>query len=413
MEVEIKTSNQKNSEKFLEMKKKFLLLSIVGLFIGANVLIHIGYMDTNEFSFLRKMFPVSYLMIFVFLINYSIIPRFKDEVRFIVLFIILVLFNMSTGREIDLAASFNSVILPVFFSIQLFSMKVDKAIIKKILISCYLLECSIAIIERITMHNFFYLLPGGGDASLNDGLFRSTALLAHPLENALTVSVIMSFILVSNMRVLKKMQLWGIGFVSLLCFNTRFAIICSAVCLGWYSLYFLFSSRIENKKSKKYFVLILLLMVFGIFKLFTSYGLGSRLLEMGAFDESSAGVRLIILSIFDYYPVYSVLLGVPLDIFERYLAKAHLTGYIIENYWIIYLFRFGLIFLLLIVWFYIPIIKKWLLPFDKCACMMVLFIFLFISSSNNSMAASSLSLSVFAVSAYAFSDDRITEKRML
>lgn len=388
-----------------------LLLSICGLFIGANVLIHIGYMDVNEYSFVRKMFPVSYLMISIFLMNYSMISRFKEEMRFIILFFVLVLFNMSTGREIDLAASFNSIILPVFFSIQLCRLQVNKSRIRKLLIGCYLFECGMAIIERITMRNFFYLLPGGGDTSLNDGLFRSTALLAHPLENALTVSVIMSFILVSNLNVLKKMLLWGIGFVALLCFNTRFAIICNAVCLGGYAVHFLSSSKIEDIRYKKYFIIILMLMFFGTFKLFKSYGLGDRLLEMGAFDESSAGVRLIILSIFDYYPIYSVLLGVPLDVFEKYLANAYLTGYTIENYWIIYLFRYGLIFLSLIVWFYIPIIRKWLLPFDKCACVMVLFIFLFISSSNNSMAASSLSLSVFVVSAYAFSENRVIEKR--
>jgi len=405
MALETKSSNKKVKKTNVWMREKLLIFSIFCLFIGANVLVYIGYMDYNEQSFIRKVFPASYLALIVFLMRPSVfINNFKEERRLLVTFFILVVFNMLTGREIDVAMSFNSLLLPVFFSVLLYTTRINRKVICRILISCYLLECIVAIIERIMLYNFFPLIADDGSEIFSNTLFRSTALLNHPLENALTVSVIMSFILISRMSICIKMLLWGVGFVALLCFNTRFAIICNIVCVVIYATYLMSSSATMSKKNKKKFLFMLLFTIIGIYILFTSYGFGNRLTEMGAFDESSAGVRLVILSIFDYYPIYSVLLGVPWEVFEKYLARADLLGYTIENYWIIYLFRFGLVFLLLLIRMYISVIKKWLEAFDRISCILVLFIFLFISSSNNSMAASSLSLSIFVVCAYAFSN---------
>ena len=60
--------------------------------------------------------------------------------------------------------------------------------------------------------------------------FRSCGLWGHPLSNSCILSLMMPFILLQNeFSIKKKNLLWSIGMLALLCFNSRFSIVLSAV----------------------------------------------------------------------------------------------------------------------------------------------------------------------------------------
>ena len=89
----------------------------------------------------------------------------------------------------------------------------------------------------------------------NDGLdfiFRSTALLGHPLNNALSAAVMMQAILIMPLKKYIKFLLWGMGLLSLLCFNARGATICSILFLAIY----LVKEAIIQHNFKTLFIII-------------------------------------------------------------------------------------------------------------------------------------------------------------
>ena len=96
--------------------------------------------------------------------------------------------------------------------------------------------------------------------------FRSTALWAHPLANALIVSVLMSYFLVSNLKLKYKLSLWVLGYVAILCFNTRGSIIGNALILLVYLSYSSFFSKRTKDATRVEFIIavILLSMVIGV-----------------------------------------------------------------------------------------------------------------------------------------------------
>jgi len=110
----------------------------------------------------------------------------------------------------------------------------------------YITECSLAIYEKITMEHVIHYaeiedLQATSFEMLDTTEFRSFSLMLHPLYNANTISVCLSFILFKNIGFLKKMILIGLGLIALWAFNSRGALIVWAILIV-YRL-FLFQSN--------------------------------------------------------------------------------------------------------------------------------------------------------------------------
>ena len=110
---------------------------------------------------------------------------------------------------------------------------------RKMLIYFFCVECFVAILEAIMHVNIFPFAIGTEGYSLSDkeyeifGMFRSSALHGHPLSNALLLDVVMSFILVaSDFSEKKKVMLYLLGMVALLCFNARSSILFMSTATG-------------------------------------------------------------------------------------------------------------------------------------------------------------------------------------
>ena len=377
------------------MNKVLSLTLFLFLFIGHNVCLKIGInnMLIEGFILLLAAFiiitkkPFSLLKIkgliplFLFLLIYGLFKLITDTgegTRAIVMILI--------GPPILLSA----VILGIKRGIKQLS------IIKRMFLIFYLLETSIAIVERLLGINIF---PWSTDNIFNiqfDGIteFRSTGLHGHPLQNALIVSIYMTFILISNIKLRNKLSLWLLGFIAIACFNTRAALVGNTLLLATYFFHSIFFNKNFSTKLKKQIICISLLMLSFIPILLIKFNLGGRLFERGLNDESSE-VRKAVWSIFDYFPLDSFLFGVNMKQAEIVMQQSGIFA--TENFWIDWIIRFGVLFVIVQTLLYTRLLQ-WLFvgykPFYKW---LILLCFLLIASSNNSLSISFIPLSFFLI----------------
>lgn len=107
----------------------------------------------------------------------------------------------------------------------------------------YITECSLAIYEKITMEHVIHYaeiedLQATSFEMLDTTEFRSFSLMLHPLYNANTISVCLSFILFKDIKFPKKIILIGLGLIALWAFNSRGALIVWAILIVYRLLLF-------------------------------------------------------------------------------------------------------------------------------------------------------------------------------
>ena len=272
--------------------------------------------------------------------------------------------------------------------------------LSKALIYFFVVEIVVAYIERILGSTFV----GFGNISMEiektgSYAFRSCALWGHPLTNALVVSVIMNYILFSSLRIKYKLTLWAFGFFSLLCFNARAAIILNVLMLVVCVMNIFFFSKKESDSNRfSLFVGVFLLFVVTIF-LLSETGLGGRLTH-GSLDDSSVQTRIDIWNVFDVINRDILLYGTDNAGISTIMIQAHLWA--MENFWILYVLRFGLVFLIAFIVSYFFFLKKLFSDYKMFDKLMIICAFLMIASTNNSFAYTYQPLLVFLVCSHIF-----------
>lgn len=269
------------------------------------------------------------------------------------------------------------------------------------MILLYLIESFIAIFERITGFLIF------GWVTMDDGViqslgekneFRSTALWGHPLQNALILSTMMSFILFSHMKTKVKLILWFIGYIAILCFNTRSSMVGNAIILCIFLVSQVFSAK-EGAKMKYIFIMAMAL-GFVTFLLFGT-NMGGRLLEMGLVDDTSAQVRIDTWSLFAYFSFGGFLWGHTSKEASDFVYTAGLIA--TENFWIDWMFLYGLVALAIYIILMFRLLKAlyrgydWLAVFTSCST------FWLLASTNNSLTTSYVPLLFYILCVIAFS----------
>ena len=228
-------------------------------------------------------------------------------------------------------------------------------------------------------------------------LFRSNALLGHPLTNALITSIIMGFILTSNIKTIRKYILYMLGFVALMCFNARGAILLSGLSFIAYIFNAIFQKGIKTstKVATILFVLISITIIFTMF----NEGYGGRFFENDISEDSSILARIEVWSIFSKCSFNDILWGTP-DVTK--LAMKTLGHMHIENWLILSILLAGIIITIPSILFFIPIFRKSLKEYNKFEKLFLIGICLSIASTNNSLACGIPALSIFFVSSFAF-----------
>ena len=379
------------------MNKIFCLYIIIIFFVSKNVITTLS-MDGNWFTFLEIVLAL------LLIISYknNVLKEYRT-IKYVLIFLALFCsYKLFSDRSQGIRAYSLTVLCPPIVLASLPQLKCNQPLwsrFLKIYVNFFAIECFVAIVERTFHHNIFLL---DNDLTGNIGgfeAFRSYGFLGHPLQNALVVSIMMSFILVSNIK--RKYWLWGLGFISLLCFEARASIVGNLVVFLVHILWKNFNER--KFRLVKLVNSMALILAGGIIMLISfNLGLGARLMNQGLVDDKSAQVRLDIWSIFDWYSLTDFMYGLDFERVEFIMETLKLPA--TETFWIDYLFRFGFIFLCVMIILYYKLCKSLYSGYPKFNILITACTFIVLSSTNNSLSAYWLPLFVFLFSILLFSN---------
>ena len=273
---------------------------------------------------------------------------------------------------------------PMFIS-ALFKYKKSnmQSYIRSSVLSFFVIECIIAIYEKIMHVNLFVFENENEFAinQINQFEFRSTSLLGHPLMNALIVSMILGYIIISNINIKLQLFLVSIGFLSLLSFNGRGAI------LIWmfFLIFFLFNILRRNKYNKLFAISLITLFV-SVFVYFGNYllkqGFGGRLFNNKLID-GSALARVDAFNAFSFINSNDFIFG---NSFNYIIVMEKMGAAGIENSFIVVMMNFGVIFAIPLFIAYYFWIKESLVLFKGRSKYIIIVSFLILGLSNNGLA---------------------------
>ena len=277
----------------------------------------------------------------------DIYNRYTNNLLFLCLLIVIIKFIIKQNPVPILEILFFPIIS---YSVLASSNFKTKQIIKIIIISFFCLNGALSILEFVYKIHFFSFEELLQNNELGEG-FRSTALLGHPLNNALCMSIIMGFILCSNLNNLIKFFLVILGIVSILAFNARGAF------LIWIMILFvLFISIIFNRKIKKNakilgicaFLILITIVIYSLVNLH----LGDRLINDKIID-GSAETRINISNSFDGLKDMDFLFGNDRLLLDL-LTKQKNGGF--ENSMVVLIYSYGVPSSIFIIYFF----SKWI-----------------------------------------------------
>lgn len=392
---------------YIAAKPKLLLWGIFSYLILTNsVLALFGY---ETLMLANPVFKLGVGPILLFISFFLYLKKLKignPERNMFVLIVVMLFVNMVIKGEYQITNYVSAIIFPVCLSCLLnsYSDYQTKRSVKSIVMLFFYIECGMAIVERVIMHHLVGIVNADEPVTLFETFeFRSNALWGHPLSNGALMTFLLPFILLDEEFSIKKRNLlWGLGMLALLCFNSRMAIVCSAVIYVLINYKLIFHSR--HKMTIIFFMCIIAAgFVYALF--FTS--LGGRLLNLGFYGDHSSMARTDILEIFDFVDLRDfIYIGIPYSDIMLIQYRAGLDYLIIENPWIIFIFRYGIIQTVAMLLFFIPVFKRWLAPYGSYNAIIIAIFFLAIVSSSNSLAVGSTSIAQLFLFAYTFSGRR-------
>lgn len=382
------------------------------LFIGPVLLAVMGwplygFVEKSKVLYLYPSFYVLTVVVFWLYLKGKLKDiKFKYAVWIVFVSFSWFIFDKLYGREANMNVLFHSMALPAMYYIFYESLEdnpINRKNIKKIILVMFVINALMAIYERLTLTLYYPydLIRSDFDYALEEEMiFRSSALLGHPLTNALVMSIIMTFVLVSDYNFFKKYSLYLIGFFSLFCFNARAAIMISAGILVLYNVRPLFQK--STSWSRRFFSALLLVgfVVIGIYLL--NAGFGGRFEDRGELSEdSSALARIEVFSIISQYGISNFLWGLPYKDVEN-MAIAVLGMTHIENWFILSTMIVGLIVTTIVTLLFIPVYRRAVRLYDMFSAFLIFIGAIVLGSTNNSFATGIPALSIFFACCYAF-----------
>ena len=390
------------------MNKLITISILLILFLGDSILYTLGlkHLGMNLSSFYLNITPGFFVIVFIFLISLlqGKLKLKKSEILFLAYAVVYFLVKgFVLHHNLYLAIVFNVFIGPVLLYVILRNIDYPKSKIVNLLIICFFTETFLAIIQRLLGYSFL-VMPGLDlivEASYQSAEFRSVSMYGHYLQGALIVTVFMSFFYIAKTTFTKKFFLLFLGFVAILCYNTRSSMAYWGVMITFLIIQTLFSR--DTSRKNRLLCLLYLLGVFIVISYLISIGWGGRLISLSLFDESSAAVRISLFDMFNYISLNDMLWGMDLNNIDLVMRKSEI--YIIENYWVIFIFYLGLIPLVFFVIFTVFCLRKIFTRYCLIQAAVPIISFLLISSTNNSMATNIPALFIFVLFAHSITLD--------
>ena len=360
--------------------KYFLFFGVfIYMFLSTSVAAKIGIMQVGTFSSI-----ILVILFFIKLLNDTknkLFVTFKEQFNIVLLGLFIIIIKIALGQAEQINIVIFLFIVPMFISVLIGTQnRYNKKIIKNLILFFFIAECFLAIFERILTINIFDYVERMDGINIEDWGFRSSAFLGHPLTNALCVSIILGFILISTMKISLKLFYMILGFISLLCFNARAAILIW-ILLG--SIYLI--SLISNKKTKQKVAISITLffisVVYFLYELIVNYGFGGRIVNEKINDGSSQ-TRLDVFDSFLYIKDTDLWFG-NANNYIPIMKKLGAAG--VENSYVVLVIQYGIPLFVVIVILYYNLIKRFLTHYTLFNKLIILSSFLVVGSANNAL----------------------------
>jgi len=358
------------------------------LYIGILVYMYLGNSIAAKIGVTMVMTHSTIILVLLFVRNLfffeleNILQRFKVEFLVVLIGMITMLLKYITGDVAGIKLAFFFMIFPVLLSILLETQSVfTKYNIRNIVLFFFVTECGLAIIEKVLGMNFFTIVTEGVLINSNQWSFRSTAFLSHPLANALVVSMIMGFVLTSSMRLRNKILFVLLGFVSLLCFNARGAILMWGI-IGMVAFIYVLKYSNRVRLSPIMIITFAIIALGGVTYLMLHHGFGGRLVHDDIMD-ASANTRMEVFRALSYITADDFWYGNSKN-YVSITQKLEAGG--VENSYIVIILNYGII--MFFFWFMgcFFFIKTLLNTYSKVSKWLVFSSFILVGSMNNALA---------------------------
>ena len=384
------------------LQKVMLFLIIVCCFMGMELLEKFGYvMGANATNTFTKLHPLAYLMTLLLAANllqfdYSVFRNIflsKPARYYFLTIVALLIYLVLTKTASNVAYIYDSLLMPILVAFYIRSLPADiGAKAPHYALVFILLNSLMAIVERLFTQNFFPFEEG-----LFHDIFRSSALLGHPLNNALITFSFLMFVLLTDLNTIKKWACLLILLTALICYGARGCLYVAVLSIVVLYIFPLFTSRkpyfVQSNKLGVVVILSFSVLILTYLVLFTSFG--ERLIDASFYDDSSAGARVEAFSLLEFDKPFSYMWARAQPRID-YLQDIH-DVHIIENFIIVWLLKYGLVFTTLItsgLFFFLSLasgVRNWFYAF------LMVGLFLMAAVTNNSLAVSTTSLTLFAL----------------
>ncbi len=340
--------------------------------------------------------------------------RFKYELFIVFIAIFNIVIRLMLGEGEAVRGVFFFMIMPVLVSTLISSCSSEVRLnFFKIIIAIFIIECGLAIYERLYLTNLFPFIDDS-EMSIMDMIeeslgFRSTALYGHPLNNALIVSTVMGFIAICNIISQKtKIVLLMLGYIAILAFNARGVAVIWGVIGAWYLFFNIFLSK--NGTSSKFAMIVLFCIAASVmYTIVINYGFGDRLISTELLD-GSAMTRVDVFSAFDLIGSNDFYFGNQ-DNYANVMYSLGAGG--VENPYIQLIIAYGIIVCLPMFISYFLWVRKILFNFNFNERVLIIVSFIVAGSTNNGL-ATSLPWIYFAIAANSvYSVKQMNHKRLL
>lgn len=250
----------------------------------------------------------------------------------------------------------------------------------------------------------------GGKPVGREQYFRSTALLGHPLTNALVTGTMLMTLLGLRNGIVWRALLFGLLYMAVVSFGGRTGFALTALLLGLYAVCVAAVNLVRGRYNY-------LRIMSGIIAAFFTVGvlasvvigtnLGDRIVGKLFLYDDSASVRVHNWAALDFMNTNDVLFGMPQSAIDYILFRLHYlyNVTVIENFWLGLLMQVGVVGLsLFVIGLFAALVQLW--RRSEGAGKMAIVYFMIVASANNSLSTKNISmimmfLAVLGIGAYA------------
>ena len=316
--------------------------------------------------------------------------------------VVTILMRLSKGIMANSFLVLMNLMFPALLLFLFEQIKVSKLSMEKVLLNIFTLNCCMAIVEFAMKSHFIGWYENAyaeGYVSFNDSVFRSVALWGGPLANAELTCIINGFLLFSSIK--KKYKLFFLGTIAILAYNARTSFFMNAAIFVLYSIinFHSFSNR-----QKRLLIGAMFLLVVVVSLIVFNTNMGSRLMMSEKTDGGSIDVRL---QLFDYAMTLNYedfLLGMSYDDFKN--LQLAIGVKVIENFWLNYIFHFGIIVVIMFVIAYFFVIKSVFKTYKLSTKLILVLSILIMMSSTNGLYSDYRSFLMLLLCGYIFAPQK-------